>query len=117
MDRRGQGGEYPAGGITTAVASAKTGRLKNRHSGACHRSRACPRSADILAQIGKSRLGWREPGTHSHNTIILACLYDEATGIMDSGLLASLGPGMTRSYANVPRKRGRPQRDLVYSSA
>src|SRR5215218_5079558 len=63
---------------------ALPGRLKNRHSGARRR---------------------REPGIHSHNTIILACLYDEATGVMDSGLLASLGPGMTRTYANVPRKR------------
>ena len=50
--------------------------------------------------------GAREPGIHSHNTIILACLYDEATGVMDSGLLASLGPGMTRSYANVPAFAG-----------
>src|SRR5215208_444368 len=68
---------------------AFAGRLKNRHSGARRR---------------------REPGIHSHNTIILACLYDEATGFMDSGLLASLGPGMTRSYAPVPLSRGRPQR-------
>jgi len=60
---------------------AKAGRLENRHSGARRR---------------------REPGIHSHNTI-----YDEATAIMDSGLLASLGPGMTRSHAT-SREGGHP---------
>ena len=79
------------------------GTFENRHSGARHPISGLPEIGRYCCPSRQSRLGWREPGIHSHNTIILACLYDEATGVMNSGRLASLGPGMTRSYATLFR--------------
>src|SRR5712691_10561654 len=64
----------------------------DRHSGARHRSRVYPRSALNTAQVGYSRLGWREPGIHNPRRWLWI-----------PGSLATLGPRNDNSKSETNR--------------